>query len=89
MKVSTRVEDRRIWVEISDSGKGIAPEVEARLFQPFFTTKAAGVAAGAGLGLYVSRNILHAAGGEVTYTTQLGQGSTFRVELPTSSTALG
>jgi len=80
VRVACQVQQARVTIEISDSGKGIPREVAERLFQPFFTTKPAGT--GAGLGLYVSRNILHAAGGELTYTTEVGVGSTFRVELP-------
>ena len=85
VRVACQVQQARVTIEISDSGRGIPQEVAARLFQPFFTTKPAGT--GAGLGLYVSRNILHAAGGELTYTTEVGVGSTFRVELPAMETA--
>jgi len=87
VRVACQVQQARVTIEISDSGKGIPREVAARLFQPFFTTKPAGT--GAGLGLYVSRNILHAAGGELTYTTEVGVGSTFRVELPAMDSAAG
>jgi signal transduction histidine kinase len=85
VRVTCQVRDARVTIEISDSGRGIPQEMAARLFQPFFTTKPAGT--GAGLGLYVSRNILNAAGGELTYTTEVGVGSTFRVELPSLETA--
>lgn len=49
-------EDSQIVIQIIDSGKGISPEVERKLFQPFFTTKAAGE--GTGLGLSISKGIL-------------------------------
>jgi K+-sensing histidine kinase KdpD len=55
---------------------------ELELLRAELAIKGKQAGAGAGLGLYVSRNILHAAGGELTYTTEVGVGSTFRVELP-------
>jgi len=85
IQVGTRVRDQRVVIEISDSGSGIPPEAAERLFTPFFTTKRVGT--GAGLGLYVSRNIVRAAGGDLTYTTEVGKGSTFRVELPAADQA--
>ncbi|TAK63295.1 bacteriohemerythrin [Methylobacter sp.] len=68
------------WVEISDTGKGIAPEHQSKIFDPFFTTKPVGK--GTGLGLSVSYNIIKKHQGEIQLTSQLGQGTTFRVVLP-------
>jgi signal transduction histidine kinase len=69
-----------VWVEISDSGKGIALENLPRLFEPFFTTKPVGK--GTGLGLSISQNIVRKHGGRIEVVSQLGVGSRFRIWLP-------
>ena len=73
-------------VEIEDTGSGMPPEVQARLFTPFFTTKPAGV--GTGLGLSICQRIVTTFGGEITVTSELGSGTTFRVALPVSGATL-
>ena len=65
-------------VEVSDSGSGIAPEIQSRIFDPFFTTKPVG---GTGLGLAMCHRILSEAGGEISIDSTVGRGSTFRVRL--------
>jgi len=74
------VPDDRVFVEISDTGCGIAPEDINRIFDPFFTTKEEGK--GTGLGLAVSRNIIDNHGGEIGVQSRLGLGTTFRLILP-------
>ncbi|BDG01913.1 PAS domain-containing sensor histidine kinase [Anaeromyxobacter oryzae] len=69
----------RVAIEISDTGPGIAPELQSRIFEPFFTTKPAGV--GTGLGLWVCRNIVAAHGGALEVESAPGEGATFRVVL--------
>jgi len=76
----TGAENDRVWVEISDTGKGIAPEHQSKIFDPFFTTKPVGK--GTGLGLSVSYTIIKKHQGEIQLTSQLGQGTTFRIILP-------
>ena len=70
------------YVEVIDDGVGISPAVIDRIFDPFFTTRAAGEGRGSGLGLAISRSIVEAHGGTITVASELGKGSTFRVELP-------
>jgi len=70
----------QVWVEITDSGEGIPPEHINRLFEPFFTTKPVGK--GTGLGLSISQNIVKKHQGVIEVTSQIGQGTTFRVVLP-------
>ncbi|HEY8035191.1 MAG TPA: bacteriohemerythrin [Methylobacter sp.] len=76
----TGAENDQAWVEISDTGKGIAPEHQSKIFDPFFTTKPVGK--GTGLGLSVSYNIIQRHQGEIQLSSRLGQGTTFRIVLP-------
>ena len=70
----------RVMLEVRDTGLGMSPEVQARIFEPFFTTKPPGV--GTGLGLPLCRSILEEHGGTLECTSQVGQGTTFSMELP-------
>jgi two-component system, NtrC family, sensor kinase len=74
--------DRRRCVAISirDTGQGIAEEYLSRIFDPFFTMKAAGQ--GTGIGLAVSAQIIHAHGGSIAVQSQPGEGSAFTIRLP-------
>jgi signal transduction histidine kinase len=56
LRISVRVEDDELLVEVADTGAGMAPEVRGRAFEPFYTTKAIGK--GTGLGLDISRRIV-------------------------------
>lgn len=67
-------------IEVTDTGEGIAPEIQPRIFEPFFTTKPAGQ--GTGLGLPTSFGIVQQFGGRITVESVSGQGATFRVVLP-------
>ncbi len=71
---------RRVRLTVGDTGPGIPPEVQARLFQPFFTTKPRG--RGTGLGLAASRAIAREFGGDLTFETEAGKGSVFHLDLP-------
>jgi len=67
-------------VEVADTGQGIAPENLARIYDPFFTTKAA--RKGTGLGLSVTYGIVREHGGTIEVESQPGAGTRFHVELP-------
>jgi PAS domain S-box-containing protein len=69
-----------IWVDFSDTGEGIPQENLSRIFDPFFTTK--GVGKGTGLGLSTSYGIIDGHGGRIDVKSQVGKGTTFRIELP-------
>jgi len=69
-----------VVVTVQDNGPGIPPEIIARIFDSFFTTKPRGV--GTGLGLPISQGIVRSMGGEITVDSRPGVGSIFRVRLP-------
>ncbi len=69
--------ERRVAITIRDTGKGIAEEDLARIFDPYFTTRRAGT----GLGLAIAKNIVEGLGGAISVTTRPGAGTDFRVEL--------
>jgi two-component system, NtrC family, sensor kinase len=78
--IRTGAADNMVWVEVSDNGKGIAPENLSRIFDPFFTTKPVGT--GTGLGLSVSYSIIQKHHGSINVASEVGKGTTFRISLP-------
>lgn len=83
--VRTRDERRRVVLEVEDTGTGVDPEHEAKLFQPFFTTKPVGE--GTGLGLSVSYGIIDSMGGHMGYRPAPAGGAIFYFELPAAPSA--
>jgi signal transduction histidine kinase len=77
-------EDRVAFV-VRDDGPGIPPDVQERMYDPFYTTKGPG--RGTGLGLHLAREIVLAQAGSIACTSRPGAGASFRVELP--ATAVG
>ncbi|SFU80426.1 ATP-binding protein [Pseudoduganella namucuonensis] len=75
-----------VWVEIGDTGAGIAPEHLNRIFEPFFTTKPVG--SGTGLGLSLSYGIVNKHGGKIEVASELGKGTRFTVRLPVTPPAM-
>jgi PAS domain S-box-containing protein len=67
------------FIEVADTGSGISQKHLGQVFQPFFTT---GKKHGTGLGLAICRNIAEAHGGDITLTSEPGQGTTARLWLP-------
>lgn len=71
-------DDNRVMVAVKDNGSGISDENRRRLFDPFFTGKAAGM----GLGLTATQNIVASHRGSIEVESQVGQGTTFRIYFP-------
>jgi two-component system C4-dicarboxylate transport sensor histidine kinase DctB len=84
-RIEVRVGSAGRWsvCDVTDHGPGIAPEIAAHLFEPFVTAKPAG--SGMGLGLFVSRHLLRAAGGDLRLVSTGPAGTTFRLLLPIES----
>ena len=67
-----------LFLRVTDNGTGIEPEVQERIFIPFFTTKPTG----SGIGLTISRQIMHQHHGSIAVQSKLGEGSTFTLRFP-------
>ncbi|MGH7266024.1 MAG: sensor histidine kinase [Candidatus Rokuibacteriota bacterium] len=78
VRVATRPVPGGGEIEVEDRGSGIAPEIQSKLFQPFFTTKPEGT----GLGLSICHRIVEAHEGRIRYDTRPGRGTTFVVFMP-------
>lgn len=68
----------QVRLDVGDTGDGITPENAAHIFEPLFTTKARGI----GLGLAVSRTLMQSNGGDISFTSTPGVGTTFSIRLP-------
>ena len=75
-------------LEVVDDGVGIPAALLERIFEPFFTTRPVGDRRGIGIGLAISHSIVEAHGGTLTVTSEVGKGSTFRLELPAAPSHL-
>jgi two-component system, NtrC family, sensor kinase len=81
IRVSTCREGESVVVSIADDGTGIPPAVQARMYEPFFTTKEVG--RGTGQGLAIARMlVVEKHGGRLTFETEEGRGTTFHVAIP-------
>jgi two-component system, NtrC family, sensor kinase len=80
VKIVTRADVDSIFVEVTDTGCGIAVQHLKHIFDPFYTTKPVGE--GTGLGLSISFGIIQRHGGSISVETKLNEGTTFKVRLP-------
>ena len=88
MVVRARAEGERVRFEVADTGVGIAPEHQSRIFEKFYRVPGENTG-GAGLGLSIAQEIVQAHGGEMGLTSQPGQGSTFWFTLPQAAARPG
>jgi len=65
-------------IEVEDNGPGIPPEIQSKIFDPFFSTKGDGT----GLGLAIAARIIDKHGGNIEFDSQPGKGTIFRIVLP-------
>jgi two-component system, NtrC family, sensor histidine kinase HydH len=70
-----------VSLDLIDTGNGMSPEVQARVFQPFFTTRSGGT----GLGLATTRRIVEAHGGTIAVQSERGRGTKFTIHLPSAA----
>jgi signal transduction histidine kinase len=80
LTITAGSDDQQVFIDIGDTGPGIAPENVTRVFDPFFTTKAE--RGGTGLGLSIAQRIISAQSGTLTVLSTAPAGSTFRITLP-------
>jgi nitrogen fixation/metabolism regulation signal transduction histidine kinase len=78
--ITTYEDNKFVFLEFSDNGSGIKPDLQSKIFTPFFTTKSAGT----GLGLAMVKNITESFGGTIRFKSQEGFGTTFILSFPSS-----
>jgi len=86
VRVAAAARANDVEITVSDDGPGIAADVIPRIFDPFFTTKDVGE--GSGLGLSIVHGIVDRHGGRIEVESQPGQGTTFRITLPSRQPAV-
>jgi len=83
LRLATGVREAEVWIEVGDTGGGIAPADLPNIFEPFFTTKPLG--RGTGLGLSICYGIVQSHGGRIEVDSEPNQGSRFTVLLPAAN----
>ena len=83
LTIQSMAEGDEVVVRVSDTGTGMRPEVQERVFESFFTTKSADK--GTGLGMSISQNIIEQHKGQIRFNSELGRGTTFEIYLPVAS----
>jgi signal transduction histidine kinase len=84
--LTTRTENGNALMIVSDTGQGIAPELQRRIFEPFFTTRPVGV--GTGLGLAVCAMVVQRLGGTIAVSSVPNEGATFTITVPCDAVPL-
>ena len=78
IEVKVLSNENNLIISVADNGKGIAEDLKELIFEPKFTTKTSGM----GLGLAITKNIIEAYGGSISFTSSEGSGTVFSVVLP-------
>ena len=86
LRVSLSESNGRHHIDFTDTGTGIPDEIRDRIFEPFFTTKEVGK--GTGLGLPICQRIVERLGGALSIESEIGHGTTVRIDLPTRRAAV-
>lgn len=85
LHISMRIEAQVAKIEIKDNGQGIPEDIQAKIFQPSFSTKNSGM----GLGLAIVKRIIENTGGEIYFESIESKGTTFFINLPAADPAVG
>ena len=80
IKLSGDLAGEHACIEVSDTGRGIAPEDISKVFEPYYSTKETGT----GLGLAIVKKLIDDHGGAIMVTSREGQGTVFKITLPIS-----
>ena len=80
--ISSRMRGDSAQIEIADTGPGISPDDLPHIFDPYYSASDKHKKTGTGLGLYISKGIVEAHGGQIRCTSEAGLGSTFTITLP-------
>jgi signal transduction histidine kinase len=78
LAVESEERDGAVYVRVRDTGVGISPEQQKRIFLPYYTTKPQGT----GLGLSTAQRTVLAQGGKISFTSEAGEGTTFTISFP-------
>jgi two-component system nitrogen regulation sensor histidine kinase NtrY len=76
--VKTNQQEKAVEVQVCDTGSGIPPELQEKIFEPYFSTKKSGV----GLGLAIVKRIVEEHGGKISLESRVSEGSSFIIRLP-------
>jgi signal transduction histidine kinase len=76
--IAVKKEKKKILISVKDSGRGMNTHEKQRVFEPFFSTKKGGM----GIGLYLTRKIVEAHGGELDLISDVKKGTTFTICIP-------
>jgi PAS domain S-box-containing protein len=79
--IAAGVQEDQVEIRVTDTGGGIPEDIRPRVFEPFFTTKEVGDGTGQGLSIAYA-TVVEAHGGSIGFTTEVGEGTTFIVQLP-------
>jgi signal transduction histidine kinase len=85
LTILSRSQAGSVHIQLTDTGGGIAPEITDRLFEPFATYQlepVQGDEKGSGLGLYICKDLIARAGGEISFESMPGKGTTFHISIP-------
>ena len=80
LTITTRATGSHVVVDVEDTGAGIPEALRPRIFEPFFSTKP--IHQGSGLGLIIAKEVVERSGGSIEFTSQVGVGTTFRIQVP-------
>jgi len=82
VRIAATMAEDALKLTVSDHGRGIPEEAKPKIFEPFFTTKGSQQAAGLGLGLSISKEIIEGMGGTISFESKMEQGTVFSIVIP-------